>query len=926
LAAVVLATLGGLGGMVWYARDAEQALRDKLAVETARGDEARGRVEALGREKKALAGWRQTAYYNWLALAHNEYRANNLVRADEMLDDDKKCPGDLRGWEWHYLKRLCHSELRRFQADRPAHFTSGQHGRSLAPDAGRLAVVNGPTLDIYDTTTGRKASTSRVGGILAGPRINEVALSPDGKLLATSSYSQEHDVLFIQDVATGANLARLYGLKKTYLYPFGFCGGAFSPDGRLVAGTDNRGNLFVWDLDAGWGRLPATPAGLLGQSFGAQAVAPAGAPLGSMLLTLGALAAAKSDPFAPQDYQDVLRWRWGEDLAESKADPFPPLFHVLAHPVVNPAPNATWHTKPAFSPDGKLVATASADGDVVKLWDARTGKEEVSLGKAAGFAQAVFSPKGKWVAAIGTYQNVAIPAQAVWVWDAKTHHASRVLHGQGKAILCHAFSPDEQLLATGSRDGTLTLWDLRTGQEASTYRGHEGGVLAAAFSPDGRRVVALDGDDVVWTWDATRQPEGLALGCRGAWQAAFSGDSRRVAAAARHRTADLWGTIVWDAETGRELAQFGATTESPQAVALSPDGSLVAAAVTVGSTNGMVRVWDVRTGQLVRNRSQAHFTAQMLGAEAVAPAGAPGGGAMGPLLLRLGALQGLRWEGLGLVRNLPAQGPAAPCDAVAWSADGKLIASGGQDRVVRVWDAATGKQLLALGGHARTVSAVAFSRDGKRLASASGGISREWPAVAPNPLKVPSDRAEDVPDVKVWDVTTGQELRSFSLPGKSRLNQPGSRPIGNPGKGPGLALSPNGETIAVSSGETGIQIHQMFVIGGGSEVRKYTYAAPSPDVVRLSRVATGEEVAVLKGHTRPPWCVAFSPDGRRVVTGGGADETIKLWDANTGEEILTVGRHPGTVTGVAFSPDGMKIVSTGDTSSVRVWDATPLTK
>ena len=96
------------------------------------------------------------------------------------------------------------------------------------------------------------------------------------------------------------------------------------------------------------------------------------------------------------------------------------------------------------------------------------------------------------------------------------------------------------------------------------------------------------------------------------------------------------------------------------------------------------------------------------------------------------------------------------------------------------------------------------------------------------------------------------------------------------------------------------------------------------DVVRLYNVATGTEVAVLKGHTRPPWCVAFSPDGKRVVTGGGADETVRLWDARTGQEIMTIGRHPDEVTSVTFSPDGRRIVSTSDDGDVRVWDATPV--
>jgi WD40 repeat protein len=232
-----------------------------------------------------------------------------------------------------------------------------------------------------------------------------------------------------------------------------------------------------------------------------------------------------------------------------------------------------------------------------------------------------------------------------------------------------------------------------------------------------------------------------------------------------------------------------------------------------------------------------------------------------------------------------------------------------------LWDAATGKQLQALAGHARTISAVIFTRDGKRLVSASGGITRTTPVPLPgelpNPLQLPTDRPVDVPDVKVWDVTTGAELRSLRLPGK----------------GPGVALSPDGETLAVSFGNTGVAIWRKVVLGKGrTEVVTTAVAAKNADVVRLYNVATGKELAVLKGHTRPPWCVAFSPDGKRIVTGGGADQTIKLWDARTGQEILTVGRHADYVTSIAFSADGRKIVSSSDDGDVRVWDSTPVKK
>jgi eukaryotic-like serine/threonine-protein kinase len=879
----------------------ERALNDKLEAQVQRGTAEKQRADKERERAEAKEGWRRTAYYRQIALAFREYRDNNLVRADEMLGDD--CPEDLRGWEWHYLKRLCHSELTRFKAG-----SGGRsNGWSFTTGAGRLAVLDSPYLRIFDTTTGKEVSTYHVGFF----RANEATFSLDGRLLATSAYSQWHDVVYLWDTATGANLARLYGRKKQTPTAFGFNGAVFSPDGRLVAATDRRGNLFVWELDSGWGRLQVSPAGLVGQMFGATAMNPAEGPLGCTLVTLSALVQAKADPFAPQYFQDVLQRQW-TNLPGGKAEepPFALRFQVAAHPMANAVPNQYWHTKAAFSPDGKLIATASSDAEMVKLWDATTGKEAGSLGKATGFSQVAFSPSGKWIAALGGYENALTPDQAVWVWDARTRQLSRILRGQGRAISCLAFCADEQLLATGSWDGTLTFWDLGTGQEVSSYRGHVGGVLAAAFSADGRRVVALGNDKIVRTWDATRQPECVALRSGGAWQAAFSSDNRLIAAAGKQSGADFFGVFVWDAETWRELASFGSGHESCYGVALSPDGRQIAAAVSFGTRTGTVKVWDLRTGELIRNRSQEHLLAQVIGAESVAPAALPATGPLGPALLRLAALQGTNWDGFGLVRSLPEPGLVGPQFAVAWSPDGQLIAAGGQDRIVRIWEAATGKQLRELGPHARTIGAVAFSRDGQRLVSASGGINRSSVTLEQPPSKLPLDGPQDIPDVKVWDVATGEELRSWSLPGK----------------GPGLALSPDGETVAVSFGDNRMDISLAYFLGSAARESVGMYSGPGGDVVRLYRVATGKQVAVLKGHTRPPWCVAFSPDGQRVVTGGGADDTIKLWDPKTGEEIMTVGRQFRTVVSVAFSPDGLKIISTRSSGEIRVWDATPLKK
>jgi WD40 repeat protein len=252
---------------------------------------------------------------------------------------------------------------------------------------------------------------------------------------------------------------------------------------------------------------------------------------------------------------------------------------------------------------------------------------------------------------------------------------------------------------------------------------------------------------------------------------------------------------------------------------------------------------------------------------------------------------------------------------VAWSPDGTRIASGAQDRAVRVWDAATGRQLWATKSfiedgntaHNRTISGLAFSRDGRRLVSATGGIERR----SSNEGSWPPDTNEDRPDVKVWDAATGKELQSLTLPIKTEA----------------LALSPDGKTIAVGFGRSWTDFKKR-ICPPDNAMRPVVevFSSPAGDKsVRLYSVATGAEVGRLRGHARPTTGIAFSPDGHRLVTAGGSDDTLKMWDPKSGEEILTFGYHRGIVTSVAFGADGKKIVSTS-LQDVRVWDTTPMAK
>jgi len=282
--------------------------------------------------------------------------------------------------------------------------------------------------------------------------------------------------------------------------------------------------------------------------------------------------------------------------------------------------------------------------------------------------------------------------------------------------------------------------------------------------------------------------------------------------------------------------------------------------------------------------------------------------------------------------------------AVAWSPDGKHIASGSYDCTVQVWDALTGRNAFIYRGHTLYVYAVAWSPDGRRIASASydrtaqvwdaasGGHVLTYPghaapvtavAWSPDGRRIASGGADDT--VQVWDATTGEHV--FTYPE-------------SPGAVTAVAWSPDGRCIA--SGSWG-QTVQVWDATTGGHVFTYLghatppgHAAPvtamawSPDSRRIASgswdqtvqvwdATTGEHVFTYLGHDDEVTAVAWSPDGRRIASGS-RDQTVQVWDALTGEHVLTYRGHTEEVAAVAWSPDGRRIAS-ASWDTVQVWNA-----
>jgi dipeptidyl aminopeptidase/acylaminoacyl peptidase len=238
-----------------------------------------------------------------------------------------------------------------------------------------------------------------------------------------------------------------------------------------------------------------------------------------------------------------------------------------------------------FGPDGRILATATAD-HTVRLWDVATGQP---AGHPLTCPSVVFSPDGHVIAGAGADNTVQL-------WDPVTGWpVGDALAGHTDTVYCVAFSPDGRLLATASRDETVRLWDpVKGGQVGQPLTGHGAGVNSVAFSPDGRLIATASADHTVRLWDlAGYQQLGQPLSGHTAFVdcVAFSPDGRLLASSGSDRTVRLWDPV-----THRQVGILSSDHIWLDRVAFSPDGRLLAGKNSRGKA---VQLWDTVTGRPV---------------------------------------------------------------------------------------------------------------------------------------------------------------------------------------------------------------------------------------------------------------------------------------------------------------------------------------
>ncbi|QDT73578.1 Serine/threonine-protein kinase PknB [Lacipirellula limnantheis] len=700
------------------------SLISNVLVMAASNEQVKGEQRETSR---ALEREQETSYVQRIALAERELNAGNVGRAEELLDE---CPNERRGWEWHFLKR------QRYGTSPPLRHTSTVVRVVYSPDGRQLAMagIDGIVVlrDAQSGTTIRtlEQQTVQQGGAL----IRGLAFSPNGQCLAVA---RQDGRIRIWDVSTGKPLHTLEGHQGPTWQV------AFSPDSRLLVSGGADRIVRVWDVASGnlldvFSPHPSAVKGVAFRPDGTSVVAACedgtvkvwdrAAGRETFVFKGDLLAYPFSAWFSP----DASRLAW------SCLDGFVKVWNTTTGRLeISQQSNTHQCRAVAFSPDGERLALAGFDG-TVRLLDAVNGRELLTIfAHNSMVANVAFSPDGSQLAS-ASYDNTVRLWDAAPLTGAPPDPQCVTLGGHTDKVSDLAFSSDGKWLATASWDHTIQLWEILR-QEAApassperestgglpaifrprySLRGHRGIVTGVAFAADGRTIASVGWDNACKIWDI-ESPVGDSLVERRSMAydqrlhcVAFSPNDRLLA------IGQDAGIALVDPTNGQPSQPPKATPAPVPSVAFHPDSSFF---VSAGASDPAVKIWDVAKPQHlfeIRHNSNPNgsVAVSMDGRRIATP------GRDQPAGDNTVKIWEVDWAARTYTEFRTLKGHRGYAWKVAFSPNGRFLASGSWDSTVKVWDleAPAMTEPVTLKGHAGFVQCLAFSPDGSLLASGSG--------------------------------------------------------------------------------------------------------------------------------------------------------------------------------------------------------------
>ena len=584
-----------------------------------------------------------------------------------------------------------------------------------------------------------------------------------------------------------------------------------------------------------------------------------------------------------------------------------------------------------FSPDGKTIATACGN-KLVRIWNVETHKLiNTFVEHRRDIIGVKFSPDGTTLICWSEYgsriwdieksvykkdlnlrferpSDITFHADRISVvngshktiryGDSETETKKEINDAHKKSITCVSFSPDAKMIASGSRDKTVRLWNAETETLHKTLKGHRKPILSITFSHDGSRIASASEDKTI---------------------------------------------RVWNVNTGRRKHIFKTNSKHLHKIVFSPNGNTLASS----SLDGIIHQWDLNKRKH-KNTIVGHgggFASKniVFSKDKITAATTYGSNHI--------IIYDLNTQG---VQNI-FKGHSKRVNCLSFAPDGKILASGSQDKSIRLWNVTTGENKKKLNGHYEEVSHVMFKDDETLISYGHDKRVRLWD------IKKGKQKSNFEVDVYSHDIGFSQ-AGNYALGRKYKQGQPYSLYLWDLNTGSPTTLSKQLKyTIPFSFNFPISPDGRMFAYCTDSEIVVYDSIRKEKQIIpdqpsmfsflaldsefkmvvktdldgkiNLWNVDTGDEINELynqyiigglnKDIIRQVVQILFSPDGT-ILVGGRADGAINVWEITTGKRIKTLFGHVDHVTYLKFSPDGQTLVSSGSDGTTLLWDLTEL--